>query len=143
MSEPRPHLRYTKRQKITAVIAAEMSSAAAAAEETGIPRRTIGYWMEDPEIASLRQKTREDLAEEAKVLQQIAAAEIRKRIGEFEGRDLVLLYGVVTDKAQLLSGQATTRAETRELSSRLTDHEKDALADAIDAFLRESADATA
>jgi hypothetical protein len=57
------HRRYTKRQKVTAVLAADMTSVQAAAESTGIPRTTLIHWMDDPEMVELRQKTREQLAE--------------------------------------------------------------------------------
>ena len=133
-----PHRRYTKREKITAVMAAEMVSTRTAAEKAGIPEATLRYWMHDPKIAQLRATTREELADEARVLQQLAAAQIRARISEFEPRDLTILYGVVADKAQLLSGAATQRTEHRDLTANLSDHEKDALADAIDAFLKDA-----
>ena len=118
---------YTRRQKVTTVIAAEMTSTAAAAEAHGIPERTVGYWMDSPEFADIRTKTREDLADESKALAHKALGEITRRMGEFEPRDLVILYGVLTDKAQLLAGQATARTEHRELSDELDDHEREAL----------------
>jgi tetrahydromethanopterin S-methyltransferase subunit G len=83
--------------------------------------------MDAPEFVQLRQKTREDLAEESRVLAHKALGEITRRIGEFEPRDLAILYGVLTDKAQLLAGQATARTEHRELSDELDDHEREAL----------------
>ena len=63
------------------------------------------------------------------------AEKIRSRIDEFEPRDLSVLWGILTDKAQLLSGAATSRTETRALTDSLADHEKEALADAIDEWL--------
>ena len=128
--------RYTKRQKVTAVIAAEMSSTLAAAESAGIPRKTLAYWMDDPEFAALRQKTREELGEESKALAHKALGEIQRRLPEFEPRDLTVLYGVLTDKAQLLAGQATGRTEHRDLTGNLPDHEAEALAEAIEEWLK-------
>lgn len=133
-----PGRRYSQRTKATAVIAAEMASVTAAAESTGIPRTTIAYWMEDPEFVALRQKTREDLADESKALAHKALGEIQRRLGEFEPRDLTVLYGVLTDKAQLLSGQATGRTETRTLTDGLDDHEREALRAVIDKALAEA-----
>lgn len=130
--------RYTKRQKATAVIAAEMSSVSAAAESEGIPESTLRRWMDHPDMAELRAKTREDLADEAKVLQQLAAAQIKARIAEFEPRDLTVLYGVMTDKAQLLSGQATMRTENRTLTEGMDDHEREALRKLLDEALAET-----
>ena len=138
MTEPRAHRRYTRRQKASAVIAAEMSSTTAASEQTGIPRTTIQRWMDDPVVAELRQKTRADLAEEAIVLAQLAAAEIRRRLPEFEPRDLNILYGIMVDKGQLLAGAATSRTETVSIADALPDGERERLADAIDAWLAET-----
>jgi hypothetical protein len=118
----RPQRRYTKREKVTTVIAAEMTSLSAAAASTGIPKSTVKGWLDDPKLAQLRTTTREQLADEARVIQQLAAEAIRVRLPEFEPRDLTILYGVMTDKGQLLSGAATERVET--LTSGMDDHEK-------------------
>lgn len=126
------HRRYTKRQKVTAVIAAEMSSVAAAAEQTGIPERTIGYWLDKPEFAELRTKTREDLAAGFHVIAHQAQERLQALIPTMEPRDLTILLGIATDKGQLLSGAATERTEVRDIASELDDHERRALRDAID-----------
>jgi hypothetical protein len=126
--------RYTKKTKADAVAVALASSAMSAAEKTGIPRRTIGYWLEQPEFAEVRQKTREDLAEGSKVIAHMALDAIKERLPEFEPRDLVVLYGIMTDKSELLTGGATGRTETRILDG-FNDHERDALHDAIAAEL--------
>ena len=134
MPSPR---RYTRRQKATAVIAADVVNVSAAAEQTGIPRSTIRRWMDDPDLADLRQKTREDLAAEARVLQQLAAEQIRRRLPEYEPRDLNALYGIMAEKAQLLSGQATGRLETLALTDGMDDHERAALRSVLDDALAE------
>lgn len=140
MTEPTPiraHRRYTKRQKATAVIAAEMSSVAAAAEGLGIPETTLTYWFDAPEFAELRAKTREDLASETNSMAHLVLGEIRRRIGEFEPRDLSVLYGILTDKGQLLSGGATSRTEHRELVDEMDDHEREALRSILADAIRE------
>lgn len=134
---------YTKRQKLTAVVAAEMTSETAAAETTGIPRTTIRYWMEDPEIVALRQNARQALADEMAVVARLATQKLGEAIREnrLEPRDLILAAGMATDKSQLLSGQATVRAETRDLTDTLDDHERATLRDILDGVVREAADA--
>lgn len=127
--------RYTKRQKVTAVIAAEMTTVAAAAEQAGIPERTVGYWFDSPDFADVRAKTREDLAAESMGMAHTVLGQIKKRLDEFEPRDLSILYGILTDKGQLLSGGATSRAETRDLTEAMNDHEKTQLREAIEAWL--------
>ena len=116
---------YTKRQKATAVIAAAMSTDQAAADATGIPRQTIGRWRDDPEMRVYVQKTRDQLAEEMGALAALAVATIQAdvRAGKFEPRDLVTLMGVATEKSLLLSGDATSRTETRDLTGTITDPE--------------------
>jgi hypothetical protein len=122
---------YTRRQKATAVIAAEMSTVAAAALHAGIPETTVRYWMDEPEFVLLRAKTREEVAVETRTLAVKALGEIRRRLGEFEPRDLTILYGVLTDKAELVSGHATSRSETRDITDALDDHESEVLAGII------------
>lgn len=124
--------RYTRSQKATAVIAAEMATVAAAAEQTGIPESSIRYWLDDPKFAELRAKTREEAAEGFGVLIHMTQERLRELIPTMEARDLITLAGVATDKAQLLSGQATQRTESRELVDELDDHEREALRKAID-----------
>lgn len=139
MSEPTPirgHRRYTKRQKATVVIAAEMTTAAAASETSGVPESTVRYWMDSPEFVELRAKTREDLAAESKALAHKTLEAIQRRLPEFEPRDLTILYGVLTDKAQLLAGEATARLEHRELLEAFDDHEKGAVADWLREIVR-------
>ncbi len=143
MTEPTPirgHRRYNRRQKATVVIAAEMSTAAAAAEASGIPESTVRYWLDSPAFAELRTKTREDMAEESAVLAHKALEAINRRLPEFEPRDLTILFGVLVEKTQLLSGEATTRSEHRELTETMDDGEREKLSAAIDEWLAAHAD---
>lgn len=119
------HRRYTKATKAAAIVAAEASSVLAASEQTGIPESTIRYWMDDPKFAQLRENAREHIAEEAMVVarmgwQKLAVAIAR---GEIEARDLVMAVGMATDKAILLSGGATARTETRDITGTISDAE--------------------
>lgn len=142
MASPR---RYTKREKVTAVMAAEIVNAEAASEQTGIPRSTIRRWLEDPELVELRLKTRESMAADMKALAMVALEALMGAIrrGELEGRDLVVALGVAIDKAQLLSGEATSRTETRDLTDMLDDHERARLRDILDDALRQAAEPAA
>ena len=135
--------RYTKRQKVAAIVAAELTTAKAAAKSTGIPETNIRRWRDDPEMAQYSAKTREEIAEDARALSARVLESIRERLGEFDPRDLSVLFGILTDKSQLLAGQPTERTETRDITATRPDHEKDALADAIDEWLKERADAPA
>ena len=135
-----PHRRYSKREKLTAVVAAEMTSQEAASEALGIPRTTIHNWMDDPEMVELRQNARQALAEEMAIVARLATRKLGEAIrrDRLEPRDLILAAGMATDKSQLLSGQATSRTETRELTDTLDDHERARLRELIDQALSEA-----
>lgn len=117
--------RYTKRQKLTAVIAADMTSVLGASEASGIPEATLRYWMDDPEFANLRENARERMADETLTVARLAWGKLAERIrsGDIETRDLVLATGMATDKAQLLNGGATARSESRDITGTISDAE--------------------
>lgn len=114
--------RYTKAQKAEAVAAATLTSAKAAAESTGIPRTTLTYWLDQPEFVSLRQKTRDDVADRMWVVIQIGVEEVVKGlIGDAPLRDKAVALGVIYDKHALLTGGATARSENRDITGSLAD----------------------
>ncbi len=127
--------RYTRKQQATAIIAAELSTVAAAAKAQGIPESTLHYWLEEPRFAELRAKTREEQAAGFQVITTLAMARLTELVPTMEPRDLITLMGVAADKGQLLSGGATGRTEHRELLTDFDDHERDAMA----SWLREVA----
>ncbi len=127
--------RYTQRKKVETVSAALASSVLAVSQETGIPSQTIDYWMHQPEFGKLRERTREDLADEFRVITHAALQRIVALVPTMDARDLTVLASMAADKSQLLSGHATSRTETRALTEGWDDHERGALKDAIDAEL--------
>lgn len=123
--------RYTRKDKVAAVTAAAASSVLAAAEASGIPPTTIDYWMHQPEFVKLRDRTREELADEFKVLAHAATQRLIALMPTMDARDLTVLASMSVDKAQLLKGEATQRTETRDITADLDDHERAALREAI------------
>lgn len=115
--------RYDKRTKLTAVLAADASTLTAAAEATGIPRKTIAYWLDRPEFAELRQNAREAMADDAMYVARLAWRKLGQAIAddELEPRDLVMAAGMATEKSQLLNGGATARSESRDITGTLSD----------------------
>jgi hypothetical protein len=116
---------YTKRQKLAAVVAAEMTGQTMAAEATGIPRKTIDYWLDHPEFAEVRRRTREALADEIKVVAHLAWLRIAEslRDGTMEPRDAVFAADKATSLYQLVTGMATSRTESRDLTGTIDDAE--------------------
>ena len=123
--------RYSKAEKATAVIAAEMASIPAAADAMGVPESTLRYWMDDPKFADLRAKTRDEAATGFRVLMHAAQERLFALIPQMEPRDLTILLGVAADKSQLLVGEATSRTESKALTDDITDDERQRLRDWI------------
>jgi hypothetical protein len=119
----RQQRRYTKRQKLATTMAVEMTSLTETAETTGIPKSTIQYWMEDPELGAIRTKTREDLADEIGVVAHLAWAHVAAslRDGRMEPRDAIFAAEKATSLQILMAGGATSRTELRDISGSLSD----------------------
>lgn len=117
--------RYTRPEKVAAIAAAVATSGLAAAEAHGIPESTLRGWLHDPQYDIYRQNAAEGMAEEARIVARMAweALAMALRSGTLDGRDLVLLAGMATDKATLLNGGATSRTETRDITGTLSDAE--------------------
>jgi hypothetical protein len=126
------HRRYSRTEKAQVVGQALATNAEAASESTGIPKSTIRYWMKHPDFAELRSKTREDVADMLWAAIQIGADQVAQGLMNPDAplRDKATAFGILYDKHALLTGSATSRTESRELSDR-PDHEKRLLADAI------------
>src|SRR5512134_867237 len=115
--------RYTRTQKADAVAKAMLLNAKAAAEETGIPVTTIKYWLDQPEYVALRDVNRDAVAERMWATIQIGVDELAKGLVDplTELRDKALTVGILYDKHALLTGDATSRSESRDLTGTLPD----------------------
>lgn len=131
--------RYSKRQKLATVMAAEIVGVTEAARQAGIPKQTLDYWMDDPFFGPYRTKARESMAEEVGVVVHLAWQRVAEalREGTLEPRDALFAADKATTLYQLVSGQATARTETRDITDTMTPEARDALADEIDAWLKE------
>jgi len=112
---------------------AVVDGASAASEATGIPRETVQTWMQSPEFAELRQRTREAATDELWAIVQKGF----RRVGELlTGTDdlqkTAVATAIVTDKMLLLRGEATSRYESKDLTKEFDDHELDLLRSAIE-----------
>lgn len=128
--------------RIRALGIAVVEGAQAASDKTGIPRRTISLWMDNPEYAELRQKTREELAEGFKALAHLSMSALLEQVkaGQVDSRDLTILLGVATDKHLLMSGEATSRNESKDITRDLDDHESEVLGSVVRDELARRAD---
>jgi hypothetical protein len=121
--------------KLSAVLAADMVGVVAASKQTGIPASSIEVWLNKPEYAEFRTKTREDLAEEVRVAAHLAWRRVSDTMASMEPRDAIFAAEKASTILQLLSGEATTRTESRDITADLPDHERETLSAAIDEWL--------
>ena len=114
--------RYTKTQKAEAVAAATIGTVLGAARARGIPESTLTYWLDQPEFASLRDKTRDEVADRMWSAIQIGVDEVAKGLrsdAPLQAKSVAL--GILYDKHALLTGGATARSENRDLTGTLSD----------------------
>lgn len=123
-------------ERVTAVALAEVNGVEAASVQTGIPSRTIRVWMDRPEFADLRSKTRDELADGFRAYAHLALTRLMEAAqrGDIEPRDLATSLGIAVDKMLVMRGEATSRTETRTWTDDLNDDEKQRLRDWIDSL---------
>lgn len=117
------HRRYTRKEKAEAVAAATLSNATAASEALGIPETTIRYWLDDPQFVELRSKTRDDVGEQFWAAIQMGLKEVANGLRDPLAplRDKATALGILYDKHALLTGGATARSESRDLTGTMAD----------------------
>ena len=94
-----------------------------AADQTGIPRRTVAQWVQSNEFAELRQRTKEVVAEEWWGFIQQAFQRTAELLAQTEDPVKSATAGAIMfDKRAMALGEATSRYEHREFGA-LDDHE--------------------
>ena len=108
--------RYTAKQRATAAGIAVVDGVTAAERVTGIPKETIQYWTQKPEFAQLRTTAREAVIEELWVGLQIGVRELSSGLaGDAPLHHKAQAFIALAERYALLSGDATSRTESREL----------------------------
>ena len=116
--------RYDADTKATAVGIATVEGVTEAERQTGIPKTTIHYWLDQPEFVHLRTTARDQLAERFWVGIQVGLEEVAKGLrGDAPLKDKAAALGVLYDRHALLTGGATGRTESRDITGTLTDAE--------------------
>lgn len=135
--------RYTDAEKADALERYVEHGPSEAARQTGIPKGTVGRWAREAGLDGTLRAQKTQAATDARhrdwVLQRLeeanaageTAAKAREAIvkaleaGEIKGRDLATVYGVLIDKAQLLSGEATEAHDHRLSTSAIIERADD------------------
>lgn len=139
MNEPTPirkRRQYTRRDKAEVVGLAEVKGVRRAARESGVPVSTVESWRMSSEFAQLRTQKREDVAQEVWAAFQTGIHRLIELIPQTDDLGKVAVAtGVIFDKYALMSGEATSRNETRDLTARLNEAQADGLMNDIDEWL--------
>lgn len=109
---------------------ATLTSTKGAADAAGVPESTVRYWLDDPQFASLRDETRDHVAAQFWAAIQVGVKEVANGLRDPDTalRDKSVALGILYDKHALLTGGATNRSESRDITGTISDGE---LADAI------------
>ena len=112
-----PRRRYTAKQKAAAVGVALVDGVTEAERQTGIPKETIHYWQSKPEFAQLRTTAREVVVDQFWIGLQVGLREVLKGIeSDAPLKEKSDALRVIADRYALLTGDATSRMESRELN---------------------------
>ena len=109
---------YTKATKARASGIAIAAGVSEAERQTGIPKTTIQYWVTSAEFVQLRTRAREEFAAELYAGVQEGARYVINGLRDPDAplRDKAQAFGILYDRFALLSGEATTRSEHRDIT---------------------------
>lgn len=120
--------RYSRKQRAEAVGLSVVAGRAEAVRRTGIPESTLRYWEEDPEFAELRARKKDDVALEVWAAFQTGVRRIVELVPLTDDMTKVATAtGILFDKYALMTGHATERTESRDLTATFDDGEREAM----------------
>lgn len=120
---------------------AVLDGPAAAARQTGIPENTIRSWMDSPEFVELRERTKEQVADEWWAIVQKGFRRVEKLLDSTDdAQKAATATAIIFDKLALTRGEATSRTETKDITRELDDHESELLGEVVRAELARRAD---
>lgn len=110
-----------------------------AAEQLGIPVVTLHQWFHSPEFERIRTTAREEVADQVWATAQVGVGEMLTSLQDAKTplRDKTDAVSMLIEKYQLLTGHATNRQESRDITEKLAPEARDALMDEIDTWLAE------
>jgi hypothetical protein len=134
--------RLTIVQKAALVGEAEVNGVLPTARKHNVPESSIRYWREDPTFAKLREETKEAVAQDVWGAFQLGLKRIVELIPVTTDLQKVsVATAIIYDKFALISGAATSRAESRSLVDGMDDHEREQLKSVLEEALRPKVEA--
>ncbi len=134
MVEPTPiRKRRTRSQKAVIVGEAEIIGVRPAARKAHVAESSVRYWRDSEDFAQLRAEKKEDVAADVWAAFQKGVRRIVQLMDTTEDMGKVAVAsGILFDKFALMSGEATSRTETKTLTDGMDDHERETLRRILD-----------
>lgn len=112
-------------EKAKAVGIAVVAGVAEASRTTGVPEQTLRDWIASPMFVELRTRKRDDVAAEVWAAFQSGVRRVVELLPTTEDlAKVAVASGILYDKFALMSGEATSRTESKTLTDDLSDSEK-------------------
>jgi hypothetical protein len=120
-----PRRTYTPKQRAEAVGLAVVHGVTETERRTGIPKETVQYWTQRPEFAHLRTTAREAVADQFWVGIQVGVEQVIAGLKDpgIPLRDKQQALATLYDRHALMTGAATARTESRDITGTLSDAE--------------------
>lgn len=137
---PRKYRSATEKAKAVGI--AVVTGVTEAERQTGIPKESIQRWLAHPATAQLRTRAREDVAAGMWAGVQVGLQAVVEGLRSPEAplRDKATALGILYDRFALMSGEATSRTESKALTDDISPDERQRLRDWIVALPSGSAD---
>ena len=130
---------YTKKDRVLSIVATEMMGTPEASKVLAITQRQLQAWRADPEMEPYIRATRERVLEDATTAAALAWGQTVTRLvampDSISDRDMLNIATNATETMQLLSGGATSRAETIALTESFDEAETRKIVDAARKYL--------
>ena len=106
-----------KRAEVLVILESNNGNIEYTSEQTGVPRKTIYAWLEEKvtqkpiaiETEKLMPATREEFTKDLTSLRNKVLAHLEDTYLDLKPREAVVALGILIDKTELLSGNATSR----------------------------------
>ena len=107
---------------------AEVIGIRPAAREAGVPESSLRRWRDDPDVARLRAEKHEEVVADLWAAFQRGVRRVDELIPlTTDISKVAIALGIVYDKMALMTGEPTSRTESRALTDDLSDDEKQRL----------------
>jgi hypothetical protein len=116
--------RYSKETRAEAAGLALSVGQTAASEALGIPKQTIDGWLKSGEFDDLIKTSRDKVSDIFWAALQVGVVEVGKGFrSDASLKEKAYALGIVYDRHALLTGGATNRSESRDITGTLSDAE--------------------